>query len=239
MMGSGVKKLRDAINRLPLDSALEKAVLEGVDETDDETAAGEAAALHSLFERIPSKLRAIREAVARDEQAKLQRGTAHVARAVVEYEPAAASSGGGRTYEVLFILSPATSEEKGMAIVDELKKVAKKMGAALTTEEAWGKRRLAYPIQKFREGIYYLLVFKTAGSLAELDRRLKNEESVLRHMIVRTDEDLKRAEKLAKRNPKKERVKLDTSDRGKTLTTAKGVTTANGVLADSDLPIPR
>ena len=120
-----------------------------------------------------------------------------------------------------------------MAIVDELKKVAKKMGATLTTEEAWGKRRLAYPIQKFREGIYYLLVFKTAGSLAELDRRLKNEESVLRHMIVRTDEDLKRAEKLAKRNPKKERVKLDTADRGKTLTTAKGV------LADSDLPIPR
>src|SRR5204862_5112521 len=74
-------------------------------------------------------------------------------------------------------------------------------------EDAWGRRRLAYPIQKFTEGIYHLFVFESEGSLAELDRRMKNSDRILRHMIVRTDLDHKRAEKLAKRNPKKERVR--------------------------------
>ena len=74
-------------------------------------------------------------------------------------------------------------------------------------EEAWGRRRLAYPIQKSNEGVYHLFVYESDGSLAELDRRMKNSDRVLRHMIVRTDLDHKRAEKLAKRNPKKERVR--------------------------------
>jgi small subunit ribosomal protein S6 len=112
-----------------------------------------------------------------------------------------------RTYEVLFILSPQIAEEEAKATVDEFRGVAEKTGAHLKNEEAWGKRRLAYPIQKFNEGNYHLFVFESEGSMAELDRRMKNSEAILRHMIVRTDLDLKRAEKLAKRNPKKERVR--------------------------------
>ena len=112
-----------------------------------------------------------------------------------------------RTYEVLFILSPQVPEEEATNLVTEFRGVAEKTGATLKTEEAWGRRRLAYPIQKFNEGNYHLFVFESAGSLAELDRRMKNSDRILRHMIVRTDEDLKRAEKLAKRNPKKERVR--------------------------------
>ena len=112
-----------------------------------------------------------------------------------------------RTYEVLYILSPQVPEEEATAISTEFKRVAETTGAALKNEEAWGRRRLAYPIQKFNEGIYHLLVYESDSSLAELDRRMKNNDRVLRHMIVRTDEDLKRADKLAKRNPKKERVR--------------------------------
>jgi len=112
-----------------------------------------------------------------------------------------------RTYEVLYILSPQVPEEEATAISTEFKRVAETTGAALKNEEAWGRRRLAYPIHKFNEGIYHLLVYESNGSLAELDRRMKNNDRVLRHMIVRTDEDLKRADKLAKRNPKKERVR--------------------------------
>ena len=112
-----------------------------------------------------------------------------------------------RTYEVLYILSPQVPEEEANAISTEVKRVAESVGATLKNEEAWGRRRLAYPIHKFNEGIYHLLVFESASSLAELDRRMKNNDRVLRHMIVRTDEDLKRADKLAKRNPKKERVR--------------------------------
>jgi small subunit ribosomal protein S6 len=112
-----------------------------------------------------------------------------------------------RTYEVLFILSPQIAEEEATTLTNEFRSVAEKTGATLKNEEAWGRRRLAYPIHKFNEGNYHLFVFESEGSLAELDRRMKNSDRILRHMIVRTDLDLKRADKLAKRNPKKERVR--------------------------------
>jgi len=112
-----------------------------------------------------------------------------------------------RTYEVLFILSPQVPEEEATTLTTEFKRVAESQGATLKNEEAWGRRRLAYPINKSTEGIYHLLVYETTGGLNELDRRMKNSDRVLRHMIVRVDEDLKRADKLAKKNPKKERVR--------------------------------
>jgi small subunit ribosomal protein S6 len=112
-----------------------------------------------------------------------------------------------RTYEVLFILSPQVPEEEATTLINEFRGVAEKTGATLKSEEAWGRRRLAYPIHKFNEGNYHLFVFESDASLAELDRRMKNSDKVIRHMIVRTDLDLKRADKLAKRNPKKERVR--------------------------------
>ena len=112
-----------------------------------------------------------------------------------------------RTYEVLFILSPQVTEEEATTLVADFKGVAEKNGATLKTEEAWGRRRLAYPIQKFNEGIYHLFVLESDQSLSELDRRMKNVDRVLRHVIVRTDLEHKRADKLAKRNPKKERVR--------------------------------
>ena len=112
-----------------------------------------------------------------------------------------------RTYEVLFILSPQVAEEESTALIGEFKKVAESTGAKLANEEAWGRRRLAYPIHKFNEGNYHLFVFDTDASLSELDRRMRNSDRILRHMIVRTDLDHKRADKLAKRNPKKERVR--------------------------------
>ena len=112
-----------------------------------------------------------------------------------------------RTYEVLFILSPQVTEEEVTTLVADFKGVAERNGATFRSEEAWGRRRLAYPIHKFNEGIYHLFVLESDSSLSELDRRMKNVDRVLRHVIVRTDEDHKRADKLAKRNPKKERAR--------------------------------
>lgn len=112
-----------------------------------------------------------------------------------------------RTYEVLFILSPQVPEEEATTLVTDFKGVAEKIGAHLKNEETWGRRRLAYPIHKFNEGTYHLFVFESDGSLSELDRRMRNSDRILRHMITRTDLDQKRADKLAKRNPKKERVR--------------------------------
>jgi small subunit ribosomal protein S6 len=112
-----------------------------------------------------------------------------------------------RTYEVLFILTPQVPEEEATALVTEFKRVAENTGAKLSHEEAWGRRRLAYPIRKFTEGNYHLFVFESEDSMAELGRRMRNSDRVLRHVIVRTDLEHKRAEKLAKKNPKKERVR--------------------------------
>ena len=112
-----------------------------------------------------------------------------------------------RTYEVLFILSPQVPEEEATTLINDFRGIAEKTGATLKNEEAWGRRRLAYTIDKFNEGNYHLFVFETEGALSELDRRMKNVDRVLRHLIVRTDLDHKRADKLAAKNPKKERVR--------------------------------
>ncbi|HEU4886826.1 MAG TPA: 30S ribosomal protein S6 [Thermoanaerobaculia bacterium] len=112
-----------------------------------------------------------------------------------------------RTYEVLFILSPQVTEEEATTLINDFKGIAAGTGATLKSEDAWGRRRLAYPIHKFNEGIYHLFVLESENSLSELDRRMKNVDRVLRHVIVRTDLEQKRADKLAKRNPKKERLR--------------------------------
>jgi small subunit ribosomal protein S6 len=111
-----------------------------------------------------------------------------------------------RTYEVLFILSSQTAEEATQTLIGDFKQVAETGGAKLVSEEAWGRRRLAYPINKANEGVYHLFTFEAeAESLSELDRKMKNSDVVMRHLISRTDEGLKRAAKLAAKNPKKER----------------------------------
>ncbi|HVT04999.1 MAG TPA: 30S ribosomal protein S6 [Thermoanaerobaculia bacterium] len=111
-----------------------------------------------------------------------------------------------RTYEVLFILSPQLAEQDSTTLIKDFRGIAEKSGATFVSEEAWGRRRLAYPIAKASEGIYHLFTFESEEEvLSELDRKMKNSDQVLRHMIVRTDLAHKRAAKLAKRNPKKER----------------------------------
>src|SRR5512140_2350620 len=112
-----------------------------------------------------------------------------------------------RTFEVLFILSPQVTEEEATNLIGELKNVATSTGATLASEEPWGRRRLAYPIHKFNEGIYHLFIFESENSLAELDRRMKNMDKIIRHLIDRTDLETRRAVKLAKKNPKKERIR--------------------------------
>ncbi|HUF17259.1 MAG TPA: 30S ribosomal protein S6 [Thermoanaerobaculia bacterium] len=112
-----------------------------------------------------------------------------------------------RTYEVLFILSPQVPEEEGTTLINDFRGIGESAPATLITEEPWGRRRLAYPIEKFNEGIYHLFIFNAEGALSELDRKMKNSDRILRHLIVRTDEETRRAIKLAKKNPKKERVR--------------------------------
>jgi len=118
-----------------------------------------------------------------------------------------------RTYEVLFILHPQLTETEVTDLVAEFRKIAEDAGAKFVSEDPWGKRRLAYPIEKLNDGIYHLFVFEAgADDLSELDRKMKNSDKIMRHLIVRTDEMQKRATKLALKNPKKERAPRPTAD---------------------------
>ena len=75
-----------------------------------------------------------------------------------------------------------------------------KGGGKVTKVEPWGRRKLAYPINKFDEGIYTIIYLEGSGQeLAEVERRLRVNDLAIRHIVVRTDEDLKRAEKMKSR----------------------------------------
>lgn len=94
-----------------------------------------------------------------------------------------------RNYEVMYIIKPETEEEKVTAIVERFKALVEEKGAEVTKLDKWGKRRLAYEINKIKEGIYILMQFKAeAAAAAELDRLMKINDDIIRHMITRDDE---------------------------------------------------
>ena len=102
-----------------------------------------------------------------------------------------------RTYELAIVADPRLSEEEFIALVDETKGLVASRGGELVREESWGKRKLAYPIEKLTEGRYTFLYLQMepakAALLPEVELRLKQNDKVLRFLTVRTDEDLKRA----------------------------------------------
>ncbi|MBO0799569.1 MAG: 30S ribosomal protein S6 [Blastocatellia bacterium] len=102
-----------------------------------------------------------------------------------------------RKYEVVFISAPNTAEGDLNKITSQLENVVSERGGKLTKVDNWGRRKLAYRIKKFDEGIYTLLHIEGSGQeISEVERRLRVTDFVIRHLTVRTDEDLKRAEKM-------------------------------------------
>lgn len=104
-----------------------------------------------------------------------------------------------RVYEVPFIVTPTATDDDVERLIAQFEQVVKDKGGKVTKVERMGRRRLAYSIRrKFREGIYVLLVVEGSGKeIAELQRRLRvNSDLVLRFIVVRIDEDLKRVEKI-------------------------------------------
>ncbi len=92
-------------------------------------------------------------------------------------------------YEILLLLDPELAEEKQAEIVGRLRTLIEQGGGAFERHDAWGRRRLAYPIDKKDEGVYHLLSFSaSAETLDELSRVLKIDDDVLRHMATRRPE---------------------------------------------------
>ena len=103
-----------------------------------------------------------------------------------------------RLYDLIFICRPATPEEDINKIVATLEHSATEHGGKVEKTERWGTRRLAYRVDKHREGFYvYMVVRSTQGDIIkELERRLKVSDVVIKYQTIRLDEDLKRQQKL-------------------------------------------
>jgi small subunit ribosomal protein S6 len=103
-----------------------------------------------------------------------------------------------RTYELMFIVRPDMVDE-------DLNKLISTLGSSVTAaggtikSEIWGKRRLAYTVRRFNDGIFVLLIIEGTGAMVhEVERRLRVTEPVIKFITVRTDEELKRLDKIKK-----------------------------------------
>jgi small subunit ribosomal protein S6 len=101
---------------------------------------------------------------------------------------------------LLFIARASLAEPEVESLTETVKGYLEKEGGVIEKVEPWGKKRLAYEIDKQREGYYVLVVFNSKGDIVkEVERRLKVTDGVIRHITVRVDEDLRRAESRKKR----------------------------------------
>jgi small subunit ribosomal protein S6 len=102
-----------------------------------------------------------------------------------------------RTYELMFIVRPDMTEEDLDKLISTLQSVVPASGGTVQKVEKMGKRRLAYTVRRFHDGIYVLLVVEGGGAVIhELERRLRVTEPVIKFLTVRIDEEQKRLAKI-------------------------------------------
>ncbi len=94
-------------------------------------------------------------------------------------------------YELVYIVSPDSSEEQVAAVHAEVEALVSRMEGRIENTENWGRRRLAYEIGGYHEGTYVLELVEGSGALLrELDRRLRVLDQVIRHLVIRVDREL-------------------------------------------------
>lgn len=115
-----------------------------------------------------------------------------------------------RQYELVYILPPETTEQQATELHDQVAAVVARMNGQIEKTENWGRRKLAYEIGHFKEGVYVLEVINGSGDLMkEIDRRFKVIDQVIRHMIVRVDEEKRVVERTrTKRQTESERRRV-------------------------------
>jgi small subunit ribosomal protein S6 len=102
-----------------------------------------------------------------------------------------------RTYELMFIVRPDMTEEDQEKLISTLATAVSSSGGTVKNVEKMGKRRLAYTVRRFNDGMYILLTFEGGGGLVhELERRLRVTEPVIKFLSVRIDEEQKRLDKI-------------------------------------------
>ena len=110
-----------------------------------------------------------------------------------------------RTYEVMYIADPETADDVIGKLNEAVEKLVQTEGGSIIRTDDIGRRRLAYPINKKKEGYYVLFEIEGSGQeIAELERRMRVNDAILRYMTVRVDEDRKSADK--KRNKRESKA---------------------------------
>ena len=95
-----------------------------------------------------------------------------------------------RKYELVYVVSPEATDEQVADLHTQVDAIVQRMGGQLEKTENWGRRKLAYEIGRHKEGTYVLEGINGGGELMkEIDRRLKVSDLVMRHLVVRVDED--------------------------------------------------
>ena len=114
-----------------------------------------------------------------------------------------------RQYEVVYVVSPEITEEGVTELHERVAEIVDQLGGKIDKTDNWGRRRLAYEINRHREGTYVIELVTGPGTLVtELDRRLRVMEQLLRHLIVRVDEDLRKAQRARDRRQSRQKRRL-------------------------------
>lgn len=109
-----------------------------------------------------------------------------------------------RIYEILFIVRPELPEEELDRLVGQFEGLVASTGGRVQKAEKWGRRRLAYPVRRCREGQYVLFTLECEpATVREFERRLKVSDQVIKFLTVRIDRELKRLEKMKRRREKR------------------------------------
>ena len=93
-----------------------------------------------------------------------------------------------RRYELMLVLRPDVADDRSQAVIDRTTRQIVASGGQIVKVAPWGRRRLAYPIDRHREGSYHIVLFDAPGeAVVELERGLLITEEVLRHLVTRVD----------------------------------------------------
>lgn len=99
-----------------------------------------------------------------------------------------------RRYELMLVLRPDVPDDRSQALIDRTTRQLVADGGQIVKVAPWGRRRLAYPIDRYREGSYHIVLFEApAGAIAELERGLMITEEVLRHLVTKVERPVKAA----------------------------------------------
>ena len=120
-----------------------------------------------------------------------------------------------RLYDMVFLVTPEKDEQGVAAVVDEFRKLLVQNGATIQKDESMGRRRLAFEIRKKHDATYHNFMFNgDAKCVAEVQRKMRLSEDVLRFLTVRVDEEMKHGQKVARNTKPRTPRRVETPGEG-------------------------